>query len=369
MENSQHEVAQAKERATAILFNSGMPSEQIKLAIPESSATTTTPPALATTPQIGLATIDGGELYDHEYPPRQTIVDGLIYRGDCIVVAGRPKCGKSWLCFQLAESIDSGKAFLGKATTRAKVLYMALEDGERRIHERLKVRNWRPRESSFAFGCLPFDVGEGMTQVFNGAAPFDVVIIDTLIATLTGKTDESNNTAMAEIMNALARWAHETEKALVIVHHAGKGASEDPFEMIRGASSIRGAYDMGIVLQRKAKEADAVLHVESRDIDAPDMTVKFDASKGWTYEGDGARYENLQAGRRVVGALLEMGDWQTADAIAEHLAISPQAARAQLLKAERIKLVERKPDPANQGKAKKPRDLWTLTDETTPTHN
>lgn len=309
--------------------------------------------------QVSLAVTHGEELYMREFPPREFLIDGLIARGNCVVLAGRPKSGKSWLAFQIAQAIDTGGYFLARPPKQrvGKVLYLALEDGERRIHERMHVRNWRPNHVAFAFGCYPFDAGEGVAQVANAAAGFDVVIIDTLIATLTAKTDESSNSAMAEIMNRISRFAHESGKAIVIVHHTGKMATEDPFDAIRGASSIRAAYDVGVVLQRQNKEAEAILRVESRDIEAPDMTIRWTGKDGWAYTGDGAQYEQAQKGKRAVKALADLGDWQGVEKIAEHMGISEQSVRAQLKNALAVGAVETKTEDP---KGKKPRDLWRV---------
>lgn len=300
-----------------------------------------------------LSPVHGATLFDKQIEPLAFLVEGLIARGYCALLAGRPKSGKSWLGLQLAEALDTGAAFLGRTTSAARVLYCALEDGERRIRQRLHQRHWRPAQAHFVYGALqPFDgAGEGIDQLMRAADAFDLVVVDTLIATLTSRTDERDNTSMAAIMNRIATWAHEREKAIVVVHHTRKGESEDPFEMIRGAGAIRGAYDVGLVLQRKPKEAEAVLSIECRDFDAFDMTVKFDAAQGWSYEGAGEQIQRIRAGRAVVRALGSLGDGATTTQIAEHLRITPQAAREQLNLAERQGLVRHERDEAAKGKA------------------
>ncbi|MCZ7554753.1 MAG: helicase RepA family protein [Anaerolineales bacterium] len=318
-----------------------------------------TAPGAAAMPNmlVGLSAVCDTELYSRDYPPRKPLIEGLIYRGNCAILAGRPKSGKSWLLFQMAEAIGAGRPFLGRQTTKAKVLYLALEDGERRIHERMHVRKWQAMGNvSFVFGCLPFDGdGAGLAQVGAAATDFDVIIIDTLIAVLSAETKENDNTAMGAILNGIARYAHESDKAVVLSHHTGKGDSEDPFDAIRGASSIRGAYDLGIVIQRKTKEREAVLRIESRDIEADDMTIIFDGATGWSYEGDASAYEGITAGRKVVKALAELGDGKTAEEIAEHMGVTRQAAQQQLQKAEGRSLVRR--ESVREGKAKA-KDLW-----------
>jgi len=267
----------------------------------------TDPNELPPSVNIGLAIKPGAALFETTFKPRQFIIDGLMKRGDCALLAGRPKSGKSWLLLQLAQCIDTGAQFISKATTKASVLYIALEDGERRIHERLHVRKWKPKQAAFTFGMLPLSDG-GMEQLRNAAQPFDVVVIDTLRAACGAGVDENDNAAMGQIMQDLATFAHDTEKTVIVSHHTRKGDSEDPFDTMRGAGAIRGAYDLGMVLQRKPKEAEAVVRVESRDIDADDMTLSFDSAAGWKFEGGAGRIEEIRIGRKVLDALRTLAD-------------------------------------------------------------
>lgn len=311
----------------------------------------------------------GAALFDEQFPPRQFLVDDLIQRGDFVLLAGRPKSGKSWLVLQLAQAIDGGTEFLGKATTKTKVLYLALEDGRRRVAERLHIRRWKPETACLTFDCMAFDgdrgtAGEGLEQLFNTILEnqFGVVIIDTLRKALSGKNDESDNAAMGAILYQISDFAHKHGVTIVLTHHTTKGSTDDPFNSIRGAGAIRGAYDVGIVLQRDPNEKEAALHIESRDIDADGMTIKFDKSQGWIYEGNGDALEKIRAGRRVLQAMREMGgmgDWHSIADIAKHMQITTQAAGQQLRAALEKGYAKRKTGepPTKGGKAI---DLWSL---------
>ena len=310
-----------------------------------------------------LAIVSGAELAAKKYPPRQFIVDGFIQRGNLVLFAGKPKTGKSWILLQLAHELDAprGGLFLNKPTSPAKVLYLALEDGERRIHERLAIRNWTPISAHFySSGMLPLD-GGGMAQLRATAADFDVVIVDSLRVACGAKVEENNNEVMGAILQALADFAHETEKVVIVVHHLTKASYEDAFDGIRGAGSIRQAYDVGVVMQRKKGEKEAKLVVESRDAEINDMTISFEGgSTGWKYEGDGERLETIRAGKAVVKALSELGGEAPVAELAAHLKITPQAVGQQLNAAEREGLVTRRDDPEDAGKKKKPRALWAI---------
>ena len=313
-----------------------------------------------------LTTTPGKALYDRVYPPRQFLIDGILARGNLAMLGGRPKSGKSWLSFQLAQAIDAGAPFLGKATTKTNVLYMALEDGDRRIHERLHIRRWIPQHVNFVFTALPLDDGKGNTgtgfeQIMNTATSLGtgLVIIDTLRSSMSGHVDESDNAGMAAILNPLANFAHDKNVSILINHHTTKGATDDIFNSFRGASSIRGAYDLGAILERKNKELEATLKFESRDAEIDDMTIVFEPATGWRYEGDIKRIDEITAGRKVVKALSDMGGGKySCDEIAKQMGITLQGAREQLRAALRDGHVQRKDGAkAANGKAI---DMWSL---------
>jgi archaellum biogenesis ATPase FlaH len=355
-----------------ILAEAKLTATQIQ-AIFGIGATPTTKPATPSsntpTEPRRLLTITGADLYDKQYQPRQFVLDGLIQRGDFVLLAGRPKSGKSWLVLQLVQSLDTGDDFLGRKTTASKCLYLALEDGQRRVHERLHIRKWKPSNAALSFDCLPFDdergeAGAGLEQLFGTISEqgFEVVVIDTLRKALSGKSDESDNATMGAILYRIAEFAHNSGVTIILTHHTTKAAADDPFNTIRGAGAIRGAYDVGLVLQREKDEKEAQLHIESRDIDTDGMTIKFDKAQGWIYEGDSNALEKIRAGRKAIQALREMGEMGekfTTEEIATHLSISPQAARKQLLSAHEKGYLKRGTGEPKKAGGKRP-DVWSL---------
>ena len=65
------------------------------------------------------------------------IVPGFIAEG-CTLLAGRPKLGKSWLMLDVGLAVAAGRYCLGDARCeQGDVLYLALEDNERRLQRRI----------------------------------------------------------------------------------------------------------------------------------------------------------------------------------------------------------------------------------------
>ena len=300
-------------------------------------------------------------LVSQDFPPQQFLVDGLIPAGQLVMLGGRGKAGKSWLVLQLVAAIDCGSPFLGRATQHGRVLYLALEDGRRRMNQRPKVMNWTPSPRvDIAFNVDNFDGGgEGLAHVRDAIAGggYDLVVIDTLVKTLSASADENNNTEMGAICNALADMAHDSGATILIVHHTSKGAAET-FGNIRGASAIRNAYDVGMMLDRRHGEKQATLHVESRDFDAADMSIKqSDNGAGWEYLGAVAEVAEMAAGRVGVADLMTAGNGSTTAEIAAATGKTSQAVRGIMQTAAKHFLVVNKLDKV---KGKKAVDRWYL---------
>jgi hypothetical protein len=83
---------------------------------------------------------DGAWLTAQQFPPLRFAVPGLVPEGFSLLI-GAPKIGKSWLVLDLLLGIANGDVALGKIRTGAarRVLYLALEDSDRRMQDRCRV--------------------------------------------------------------------------------------------------------------------------------------------------------------------------------------------------------------------------------------
>lgn len=285
-------------------------------------------PAMATP----LVVESFADLVAIDFPPQRFLVDGLIPAGQLVMLGGRGKAGKSWLILQLIAAVDRGGQFLGRATSSGRVLYLALEDGRRRMNQRPRVMRWTPSARiDIGFKVDKFDSGgQGLAHVRDAiaAASYDLVVIDTLVKTLSATADENNNPQMAAICNDLADMAHDSGACILMVHHTSKQVVENPFDALRGASAIRDAYDVGMMLVRKHGEKEATLYTEARDFDVQDVTIRqVEGGAGWEYVGDASAGVAIRAGRVGVQDLKTAGDGSTADAIAEAVGKTPSAVR------------------------------------------
>jgi KaiC/GvpD/RAD55 family RecA-like ATPase len=87
---------------------------------------------------------EGGGLYSFDalagasFTKPEAVINGLIFEGETVLIAGRPKVGKSRLVQQMALAVTRGTTFLGMAIPRERcVLMVDLENRPWAIRERL----------------------------------------------------------------------------------------------------------------------------------------------------------------------------------------------------------------------------------------
>jgi hypothetical protein len=100
-------------------------------------------------------TIDARDLCDKTFPAVKFIIPGLFPEGVTLLVS-RPKLGKTWLLLQIGSAVASGVSSLvpqvpDESPLEGDVLYLNLEDGERRAQRRMtklfgaRREMWPPR--------------------------------------------------------------------------------------------------------------------------------------------------------------------------------------------------------------------------------
>ena len=122
------------------------------------------------------------ELYAHPMEPICWLVEGLLAPG-LYFLGGSPKVGKSWPALQLCLAVCRGESFLGFRTRKSEVLYLALEDGPRRLHARALHLTEETPAGLHLCGHAPL-IGQGLEQqldqMLDEHPGIRLVIIDTL---------------------------------------------------------------------------------------------------------------------------------------------------------------------------------------------
>ena len=218
--------------------------------------------------QSNIKVIDAETLMDKRLPPTKFCVDTLLPQGLCIL-GGAPKVGKSWFVLDLCAHVARGDEFLGLSVTRGKVLYLCLEDSERRIQERLNtITADVPEGLYFAMGEITMESGicDFLRKCKQKCPELTLIVIDTfqLIRNPTNDVSYGNDYAELRVLKALA---DELGICLLLVHHLRKMNDSDPVNRLSGSSGISGAVDAVYILDKPMRSGNrATLIASGRDI-------------------------------------------------------------------------------------------------------
>lgn len=247
------------------------------------------------------------------FPPVSYVVPGFISEG-CTVLAGAPKLGKSWFVMDVGLAVARGGYCLGEVKCpQGDVLYLALEDNERRLQRRVsKVlgADFDAWPDGFTYATEWPRSNEGgaarIREWIAGAKNPRLVVVDVLAMFRAPRVDkqsvyEGDYLAIKE----LHKIASDTGVAIVIVHHVRKGGSDlDPFEEVSGSFGIMGAADAGLILRRTSNGV--TLYARGRDIEEAETAVTFDRDTcRWRALGDAGDIHKSDERGQILAALLE----------------------------------------------------------------
>jgi RecA-family ATPase len=255
-------------------------------------------------------TIKASDLQRKEFPPLKYIVPDLVPEG-ATLLASRPKLGKSWLVLDLAVAIAAGRFTLGKLKpVQGDVLYLALEDGQRRLQRRISrilptlSGSW-PDRLTIATEWSRAERG-GLADIKNWISTVPApraVIVDTLAQfrnISTGKNQLYADDYQAII--GLQKIASKHGIGVVIVHHDRKSEADDPFDTVSGSLGLTGAADTILIMKRQA--SGVTLHVRGRDIEESEIALQFDkATCRWSMLGAAAEVNRSAERKRVLEVL------------------------------------------------------------------
>jgi RecA-family ATPase len=268
--------------------------------------------------QPGLI-VSASELMGADLGELEFAIPGLFPHG-VNLLAGPPKTGKSLLSLNMAIAIAKGEDAFGKIPVeQGNVLYMALEDGHRRMRERLDKMDVSklPESLEFTFDWEKFGEGgeksdsEGLLRNVlaarqNAGQDYRLIVVDTF-ARLREKANANANAYYDDYaaVQDFRDVAHALDAALMVVHHTNKlGAGEDPYMRVSGSTGITANVDTVAVLERKRIEHAAELHVSGRDIEGHKLGMSLDPGDlSWTLEGDVATFQMGDTRQAIYDAL------------------------------------------------------------------
>ncbi len=233
-----------------------------------------------------------------DYPNlRPVVIEGLLREGETMNVVASPKTGKSWLVHALALSVASGQPWLGKHTTRGRVLLIDAELHRETLAHRLDASQKRLGVSTSDVRAIKVWSVRGKQLTIDSIwlelqrrrpGEFRVIILDALYRFLPPDGEENSNETMTQVYNTLDAIAKYTKASIVVVHHSSKGsqAEKSVTDVGSGAGAQSRAADTHLVLRQHECDDAAVVDAVVRSFSPMKPFVIRSASPGWTLAPD-----------------------------------------------------------------------------------
>ncbi len=253
------------------------------------------------------------ELLARQISPAIWAIAEILAEGLTLLV-GKAKMGKSWMVLNFALAIANGGMALGKIEVAPRdVLYLALEDNDRRLQDRaqqLMLSGGYERaldHFELATSWKRIDEG-GLTDLENWveAHPGGVVIIDTM-AKIRPPSNAKSNIYQEDyaIYGAVKQISDKYRIPILAVTHFNKlKGGDDWFDQVSGSTGITGAVDNVLGLMRERGKFDAVLKGNGRDVIELEKALTFDPELcQWTIEGEASDYARSKERNLILDAL------------------------------------------------------------------
>ncbi len=253
--------------------------------------------------------IDIGDLLAKKFAPLNWVVPKVLPEGLFLLVSA-PKIGKSWLAIQMVLAVAAGGEVLGQRVPAGDALYLALEDNERRLQDRLRLLG---ADTAVRVGRAQFAVEWPLSNAGGTDAIDDwltkhpgarLVVVDVLERFRPRRRAKGN---MYEedyaAISALKQLSDKHRVAILVVHHTRKGASDDPFATVSGTQALTGGADGTLILEKGRGESRGKLHLTGRDIkDDGEFVVEFENCR-WEMIGGAGEVASTFDRQEILNAL------------------------------------------------------------------
>ena len=223
--------------------------------------------------------IDAETLYYKPLAHPRMLIDGILADG-LAVMAGDSKIGKSWMVLWLCLQISKGEPVWGIPTRKTDVVYLALEDREWRIQQRMQELTEAPPENlHFGFSCgqLGSELESQIEAVLQDYPSTGLIFIDTLQMIRDNVSGKVNAYAQDyRDLSALKKIADNHGICIFLVHHTRKDRdSSNIFNDITGSTGIMGVADTVMILRKEERFGDAAaLCITGRDVEEKKLKMQ-----------------------------------------------------------------------------------------------
>lgn len=223
------------------------------------------------------------ELIERNLPEVYWTVNQMILQG-LTIIAGQSKVGKSWFLLQMGICIASGGRFLGKYRCQQQdTLYIALEDNQRRMRDRL-LRIGHTSKRLFIDTTNVINP-QTLPAVLDAMPTVQTVIIDTLGRYLEGEGVDSNSYhEQTKAVGALHSLAKERGISIIACTHTRKNSGQkdsDFADDVIGSKATIAVADTVLKLSRARFQEDGKLEITGRDVN--ERVLELSHAENWLW--------------------------------------------------------------------------------------
>lgn len=223
--------------------------------------------------------IDAETLYYKPLEHPKMLIDGVLSDG-LAIMAGDSKIGKSWMVLWMCLQISQGEPVWGLPTRKTDVVYLALEDREWRVQQRMQdLTDTPPENLHFGFSCgqLGAELESQIEDVLKDYPSTGLLFIDTLQMVRDNVSAKVNAYAQDyKDLSSLKKIADNHGICIFVVHHTRKERDGgNIFNDMTGSTGIMGVADTGMILRKEDRFGDnATLCVTGRDVEEKKLKMQ-----------------------------------------------------------------------------------------------
>ncbi len=223
--------------------------------------------------------IDAETLYYKPLEHPKMLIDGVLSDG-LAIMAGDSKIGKSWMVLWMCLQISKGEPVWGLPTRKTDVVYLALEDREWRVQQRMQdLTDTPPDNLHFGFSCgqLGAELESQIEDVLKDYPSTGLLFIDTLQMVRDNASAKVNAYAQDyKDLSSLKRIADNHGICIFVVHHTRKERDGgNIFNDMTGSTGIMGVADTGMILRKDDRFGDnATLCITGRDVEEKKLKMQ-----------------------------------------------------------------------------------------------
>ena len=223
--------------------------------------------------------IDAETLYYKPLEHPKMLIDGVLSDG-LAIMAGDSKIGKSWMVLWMCLQISKGEPVWGLPTRKTDVVYLALEDREWRVQQRMQdLTDTPPENLHFGFSCgqLGAELESQIEDVLKDYPSTGLLFIDTLQMVRDNASAKVNAYAQDyKDLSSLKKIADNHGICIFVVHHTRKERDGgNIFNYMTGSTGIMGVADTGMILRKDDRFGDnATLCITGRDVEEKKLKMQ-----------------------------------------------------------------------------------------------